>query len=287
LIPVCVRVLRQIQYRLWWIPWDRGRHNLIPVKLSLHNLFANYNSTLILNFPKPQSFLILFGSRIDELIVQLPFKTISKFQPESETQITFVGKAIFGCVFSNHLRFLICAFRILLQKRVFGRSHFYCGLNLSFWLSLRLQKCVWVCMITFESCLVATSNFGWNCVFCMFSHLQNHLTELLLHKYAIGNARLGRKSCSNSQRKIAFAELCHQNRICYKLVSKSLQNRILEKLIWKSAYWKSAFCKTAVVYVVLGSEARLQKVILLKKGVPEFTKQKMKGLCSHHFPQHH
>lgn len=37
-------VLRQLQFRLWWIPWDRGRHNLISVKLSLHNMFANHIS---------------------------------------------------------------------------------------------------------------------------------------------------------------------------------------------------------------------------------------------------
>lgn len=129
LIMVCVvlKVLLHTCSRLWWIPWDRGRHIRIQMKL-LHNLFSNQNPTLILKLSK---------------VTAMPR-----------------NKSHFCCVFSNHLRFVIRIFRILFQKRVFGRNRFCCGLSLNFWLSLHLQKCVWVCMITFESCLVATSNFG-------------------------------------------------------------------------------------------------------------------------------
>jgi hypothetical protein len=150
-------VLRQIQFCLWWIPWDRGRHNLIPVKLSLHNLFPNYISTLILTFPKSWSrqetkFLISFSSRIGELIAQLPLKTISEFQSES--------KQLKSCLLEKP--FLVACFSNRVYRSV-------CGI-------------VKVCL---KTRLAAKSNFRWNCFLCVFlafteSLIRNAFTQEVL-----------------------------------------------------------------------------------------------------------
>jgi len=133
-------VLRQIQFRLWWKPWDRGRHNLIPVKLFLHNLFPNYISTLILTFPKSRSrqetkFLISFSSRIGELIVQLPLKTISEFQSKSKQLKSFLLEK----------PFLVACFSNRVYRNV-------CG----------------IAKLCLKTRLAAKSNFRWNCFLCVF-----------------------------------------------------------------------------------------------------------------------